>query len=272
MNIANTTNYINIGDINPVIFKIGFLEIRWYSLAYILGIIGTWYIVKYFNSKTKLFDEKKVSDDFFTYGVISIILGGRIGYVLFYNLSFYLSNPLDVFKVWNGGMSFHGGFCGVLIATYLVAKKNKIDYFSFLDIISIGVPIGLFFGRIANFINMELYGRITTSSIGVIFPNAGNMPRHPSQLYEAALEGILLFSILFSLAKWTNIRKYSGFLSGMFAIGYGISRFIVEFFREPDVQIGYIMKYFTMGQLLTIPVIFFGIFLIVNSKKKYITL
>lgn len=253
--------------IDPIIFQIGPIAIRWYSLAYIAGLIFAWLVIKYFNKQNKLFDEKKVGDDFFMYGIFSIILGGRLGYVLFYNLPFYFKNPIDIFKIWEGGMSFHGGLIGVTIGSYLLCKKYKINLLSFTDLLSIAIPIGLFFGRIANFINLELYGRTTTSKFGVVFPGVGDMPRHPSQLYEAMLEGILLFIVLFSLAKFTKIKNYKGCLSGVFLTGYGISRFIVEFFREPDIQVGYIMKYFTLGQLLSVPIIILGAFLIIFSIK-----
>lgn len=254
--------------LDPVICQIGPLAIRWYSLAYVFGIIFAWFIIKYFNSKQEVFDDKKISDDFFLYGVLSIILGGRIGYVLFYNFLFYIQNPLDIFKIWQGGMSFHGGLIGCIIGSYLLCKKYKINYLAFCDLLCLAAPIGLFFGRIANFINMELYGRITTSKIGVIFPNAGPLPRYPSQLFEAFLEGLVLFCILFSLAKFTKIRKYNGALSGIFLIGYAISRFIVEFFREPDIQIGYILNTFTLGQFLTIPFFVLGGYLVYKSFEK----
>lgn len=254
--------------INPVLFKIGSLEIRWYSLAYIFGIIFAWIIIKYFNKKNKIFDAKKISDDFFTYAVFSIIIGGRLGYVLFYNLPFYIKNPIDIFKIWEGGMSFHGGFIGVAVGLYFLCKKYKINFFEFSDLLSIAAPVGLFFGRLANFINLELYGRVTTSKIGVIFPNAGDLPRHPSQLYEVFLEGIVLFLILFCTAKNIEIKKHKGLLTSIFLIGYGISRFIVEFFREPDWQIGYILKYFTMGQILTIPIIILGLLILIKSLIK----
>jgi len=253
--------------IDPVIFQIGPVAVRWYSLAYVIGLISAWLLIKYFNRKSKVFDEKSMSDDFFMYGIFSVILGGRLGYVIFYNLPFYLKNPMDIFKIWEGGMSFHGGLIGVLIGSWMLCRKYKIDFLSFMDLLSISIPIGLFLGRIANFINLELYGRITTSKFGVVFPNGGDMPRHPSQLYEAILEGAILFILLFSLAKFTDIRQKKGCLSGVFLTGYGISRFLVEFFREPDVQIGYIMKYFTLGQLLSVPIVVFGIFLVINSIK-----
>ncbi|HSQ98123.1 MAG TPA: prolipoprotein diacylglyceryl transferase [Rickettsiales bacterium] len=251
--------------LDPIIFQIGPLAIRWYSLAYIFGIIFAWFIINYFNKKQTVFNEKAISDDFFLYIVLSIILGGRIGYVLFYNTSYYLQNPLDIIKIWQGGMSFHGGLIGCLIGIYLLCKKHKINYWAFCDLLAVATPIGLFFGRIANFVNMELYGRITTSKIGIIFPNGGPLPRHPSQLYEAFFEGLILFCILFCLARFTKIRRQEGVLSGLFLIGYSISRFSIEFFREPDSQIGYILQYFTLGQILSLPIFIFGCYLI--SKK-----
>jgi len=253
--------------INPTLINIGPFAIRWYSLAYIFGIVLAWFLIKYFNRKEKVFEEKNFSDDFFMYSVISIILGGRIGYVLFYNFNYYSSHILEVFKVWNGGMSFHGGFIGAIIGIYFLCKKYKISYFALSDIIAISTPIGLFLGRLANFINLELYGRITTSKFGIVFPNAGSLPRYPSQLFEAFLEGIILFLLLFLLGNFTNIRKHKGCLSGIFVTGYGISRFIVEFFREPDMQIGYILNYFTMGQLLSTPLIILGLIIILFSLK-----
>ena len=206
---------------------------------------------------------------FFTYAVFSIIIGGRLGYVLFYNPIFYLKNFLSIFKVWNGGMSFHGGLIGVLIGAYFLCKKYNINYFSFCDLLSIVSPIGLFLGRIANFINMELYGRVTNSKFAVIYSNVDNLPRHPSQLYEAFLEGFLLFIILFLLEIYTDIKKNKGLSSLLFLILYGIFRFIVEFFREPDSQIGYILNYFTMGQIISIPFIFIGIILLCLMIKNH---
>lgn len=259
---------MKLPTIDPIIFQIGPVAIRWYSLAYVLGIIFTWLIIKYFNKKDNVFDEKKSSDDFFMYAILSLVIGGRFGYVFFYGFRYYITHPLDILKVWEGGMSFHGGLIGVIIGSYLFTKKHKINFLAFTDILSIAIPIGLFFGRVANFINLELYGRVTNSKLGIIFPNAGDLPRHPSQLYEAFFEGFILFCILFYLARFTNIRKYKGCLSGIFLIGYGLSRFFIEFFREPDTQIGYIFKYFTMGQLLTIPIIVSGIMFIKFSRKN----
>ena len=189
---------------------------------------------------------------------------------MFKNLynDYKLKNPVEIFKIWHGGMSFHGGLIGAIIGAYFLCKKYKVNFFEFCDLLSVSAPIGLFLGRIANFINLELYGRTTTSKIGVIFPNAGDLPRHPSQLYEAFLEGFVLFLILFFTAKKIDIKKHTSLLSGIFLIGYGFSRFIVEFFREPDWQIGYILKYFTMGQILTIPIILLGSYSIIKSLTK----
>jgi phosphatidylglycerol---prolipoprotein diacylglyceryl transferase len=257
-------------QINPAIFKVGNFEFRWYSAAYILGIILCWLVISYFNNngEKKLFTDKKFSDDFFMYAILGIVLGGRIGYTLFYNLYFYIRYPLEIFAIWRGGMSFHGGLMGSIIAIYLICKKYNMNFLKFSDLCAIATPIGLFLGRIANFINMELYGKTTEVAWGVVFPNAGTLPRHPSQLYEAGLEGLLLFIILFSLAKFTKIREKAGFLSGIFLIGYSISRIFIECFREPDNQVGYIMRHFTMGQILSIPLFICGIYLIFLKIDK----
>jgi phosphatidylglycerol:prolipoprotein diacylglycerol transferase len=252
--------------IDPVIFKVGFLSVRWYSVAYIIGIVVGWCLLKYFNKKEKLFDVKKVEDDFFFYAIMGIIIGGRLGYVLFYNPFFYFSNLTEIFKVWKGGMSFHGGAIGVIVAFYLVSKKYSIDSLSLLDLVATVVPVGLFFGRIANFINQELYGRKTDSIFGVVFDGTDGIPRHPSQLYEAFSEGFLLFCILFYLAKYTNSLKHKGQNGGVFLLGYGIARFFIEFFREPDEQIGYLLTYFTLGQFLCLPMIGGGIYFILRKK------
>jgi len=260
---------IILPNINPSIFKIGAFEVRWYSIAYILGIILGWLLILYFNkqSKEKIFKTKEFSDDFFVYAILGIIIGGRLGYILFYNLTYYIKNPLQIFAIWQGGMSFHGGLIGTIIAIYLITKKHNINFWKFADMCAIIAPIGLFLGRIANFINMELYGRITNMPWGIVFPNAGNLPRHPSQLYEAFFEGLILFALLFSLAKYTKIRDKVGALSGIFLIGYSVSRISIEFFREPDIQIGYIINYLTIGQILSIPILIYGIYLICTIKK-----
>jgi phosphatidylglycerol:prolipoprotein diacylglycerol transferase len=200
--------------------------------------------------------------------MIGVILGGRIGYVLFYQFDFYLDNPANILKVWHGGMSFHGGFIGVLVATGLFAKKNNISFFQITDILACATPIGLFFGRIANFINAELYGRVTDVPWAVIFPDGTGLPRHPSQLYEAFLEGLVLFIVLFALAHSKKIARCTGFLSGIFLMEYATFRFLVEFVRKPDDQLGLYFEMLTMGQLLCIPMFAAGQIIFIIALKN----
>ena len=236
-----------INNFDPVAIEIFSLEIRWYSLAYILGILLGWYLAKKFFINIK---NKDKFDDYITYVIIGLILGGRLGYILFYNFDYYLNNFFDIFKIWHGGMSFHGGVIGVIVASILFSKKNNDDVFEYLDTIAIVSPIGIFFGRIANFINSELYGHETTVPWAVKFIQIDNLFRHPSQLYEAALEGIVLFVIL--IFFWTKDNlKTSGKLSALFLIFYSIFRFILEYFRTPDDQLGYLILNLTMGQLIS---------------------
>jgi len=257
-------------NFDPVLIDFGLLTIRWYSLAYIFGILlGWWYgkkiIVKRFeleNSK----DELKEFDNLITYIIISIIIGGRIGYVIFYNLKYYLNNPIDIIKIWEGGMSFHGALIGIIVGTYLFSSRKNIQTLFFLDIIACVSPIGIFLGRIANFINGELIGKITSVPWSVIFPNIDMQPRHPSQLYEAFLEGIILF-LLVNLFIFRKNYIY-GTCSFVFLIGYGIVRIISEFFREPDVQIGYFLNIFSMGTILSFIMIIAGVFMLNNLKRK----
>jgi phosphatidylglycerol---prolipoprotein diacylglyceryl transferase len=256
-------------NLDPIAFSLGPIAIRWYSLAYIAGILFTLFWLKKSNEKDN-FLSKEAYDDWLTWAVLSIILGGRIGYVLFYNFSYFLSNPLEIFAFWHGGMSFHGGLIGAIFGMWIFAKKYKINFLKLTDCLAVAAPIGLFFGRIANFINMELYGRVTDSKFGIIFPNAGEFPRHPSQLYEAFFEGILSFAILFCLRRFSKFSKQNGFLSGIFLILYGSSRILVENFREPDQQIGFLFSEITMGQLLSLPLILLGIAMIFFRPKKNI--
>ena len=258
---------IILTNIDPNLISIGPISVRWYSLAYILGILFSWFLLKFFNKKKPIMN-KEAWDDWLYWAVLGIVLGGRIGYVLFYNFSFYFHHPLQILAVWHGGMSFHGGLLGSIIAMFMFCKKYKINFLELTDILAIAAPIGLFFGRIANFINMELYGRITGSDFGFIFPNAGSLPRHPSQLYEAFLEGLLLFVILFCLAKFTKIKERNGMLSGLFLVFYGLARIFVEQFREPDEQIGFLIYRATMGQILSLPFTILGIWLICQSCSK----
>ena len=257
-------------NLDPILIDFGFIVVRWYSLAYIFGIILGWWlgkkiinhIIKDINLKFNIKD----FDDLITYLVISIIIGGRLGYVIFYNLGYYLANPFDIVKVWEGGMSFHGALLGIIIGTFLFSKKKNVPTYFLLDIIACVSPIGIFFGRLANFINGELVGKVTTVSWGVIFPTIDNLPRHPSQLYEAVLEGTVLFLILNSLIFR---RKYKmGTCSYLFLIYYGIFRIISEFFRQPDPQLGYLLNLFSMGTLLSFLMIVAGLLILNILRKK----
>ena len=253
-------------NFDPVAFQIFSLEIRWYSLAYIAGISLGWLYCK-----KKLIRDPKILiifDDYITYLILGIILGGRMGYVLFYNLGYYLANPIEIFMVWNGGMSFHGGVIGVVIASLFFSNKYKINQFIFLDLVALSAPIGIFFGRIANFINSELYGRATDISWSVKFVLIDNIKRHPSQLYEAFLEGVVLFFILGYFFK-KNYLKKPGQISGLFLIFYSLFRFFVEYFRFPDPQVGYLIFNLTLGQLISVLFLLSGtlLFYLRNDRK-----
>ena len=255
-----------INNFDPVAFQIMSFEIRWYSLAYILGIVIGWTLCKKVFIKNSDISEK--FDDYITYLIIGIILGGRSGYIIFYNFSYYSENILDIFKIWQGGMSFHGGLLGVIASSYIFAKKNNQNIFSYLDQVSLVAPIGIFFGRLANFINSELYGTTTDVPWSVIFIKVDNLSRHPSQLYEAILEGIILFLILIYFIN-KNYLKKPGLISGLFLIYYSLFRFFVEFFRVPDEQIGYLILDLTMGQIISLVFAATGIilFYLKNENK-----
>jgi len=257
-----------INNFDPVAIQVFSIEIRWYSLAYIFGILLGWILSKkMFISDSKL---KENFDDYITYVILGVILGGRLGYIFFYNFSYYFNNPVDVFKIWQGGMSFHGGLIGVILVSIWFSKKNKQNAFSYLDIVSHVAPIGIFFGRIANFINSELYGSETKLPWGVQFTHVDNLFRHPSQLYEAFFEGIILFLVLLYFRN-KGFIKIPGFISALFLIFYSIFRFIIEYFRVPDEQIGYLFLNLTMGQLISFIFLLIGIYLIVaihEIKKK----
>ena len=257
-------------NLDPVLIDFGFIVIRWYSLAYIFGIIlGWWLGKKIINHIIKKVDIKfsvKEFDDLITYLIISIIVGGRLGYIIFYNLGYYLDNPLDILKVWEGGMSFHGALLGIIVGTYLFSKKKNVPTFFLLDIIACVSPIGIFLGRIANFINGELIGKVTEVSWGVIFPAIDSFPRHPSQLYEALFEGVMLFLIL-NIIIFRN-RYKMGTCSYLFLIYYGIFRIISEFFRQPDPQLGYLFNLFSMGTLLSFLMIIAGLVILNILQKK----
>ncbi len=249
--------------IDPIALQFGPLAIRWYALAYIAGIlIGWWYLRKLVESPRLWGAVGRPTpaelDDFVLWATLGIVLGGRVGYVLFYNLSHYLEHPTEIPMLWKGGMAFHGGLLGSVVAMVIFARGRGFSFLTLFDLFAAAAPIGLFFGRIANFINAELWGRTTDVAWAMVFPYAGPDPRHPSQLYEAALEGVVLFAIIAHLVHRTAILKTPGALAGVFAMGYGIARFIVEFFREPDIQVGYLAGGVTMGQVLSLPMVILG--------------
>lgn len=247
-------------NIDPIALHIGPFAVHWYGLAYVVGILGWWQYSLWLTKKFPLIDRKMV-DDYLAWAVVGVIVGGRLGYVFLYNPGKYMANPLEIIQVWKGGMAFHGGLLGVVIATALYSYQRSIYFLNFSDLACCGVPIGLFFGRLANFINGELYGRITDSSWGVLFPHGGPFPRHASQLYEAVLEGIMLFILLAYGAIFTRWCHKRGFLTGLFLVGYALARMGAECFREPDAFLGYFSGGLTMGQLLSFPLLAFGLFL-----------
>ena len=253
-----------IHNLNPVALEIFFFKIHWYSLAYIFGIILGWLYCKNILIKDKSLND--TFDDLINYIVLGIIIGGRLGYVVFYNFEYYFQNILEIFMIWEGGMSFHGGLIGVIISTYIFSKKRKINKFIFLDLISLVAPIGIFFGRIANFINGELVGKSTNVSWGIIFPMIDDIPRHPSQLYEALLEGIILFALINLIYFKKNYKI--GTCSYMFLIFYGILRIISESFREPDIQLGYLFGSISMGILLSSFMILIGAILYLKKNDS----
>jgi phosphatidylglycerol:prolipoprotein diacylglycerol transferase len=269
---ADASQAIDYNDLHldPVIFNIGRFSLRWYSLAYLAGILlGWWYLLKLIDRPGAPM-ARRHADDMVFYATLGIILGGRLGYVLFYKPAFYFHDPLQIFRLWDGGMSFHGGVIGTSLGIFYLARKNGLNWLRIHDYVACCVPFGLFFGRIANFINHELWGRPTDVPWAVIFPDGGPFPRHPSQLYEAGLEGILLFLILWYLFWRTDARYYPGRLVGTFLAGYGISRFLVEYYREPDSQLVEFAQatHLHMGQWLSVPMILGGAWLIATSKKR----
>ncbi len=252
-------------NIDPIAVSIGPLKVHWYGLMYLVAFMAVWGLgMRRAKQPGSNWTVEQVGDAIF-YGAMGAILGGRLGYVLFYNFGYYLHHPLDMFKVWQGGMSFHGGLLGVITALWLFARKHKKTFLQVTDFFAPWVPLGLGAGRIGNFINHELWGRVTDVPWGMVFPNAGPLPRHPSQLYQFALEGVVLFLIV-----WLYSRKPrpAGAVSGLFLLGYGIQRFAVEFVREPDSQLGFIGGFFTMGQLLSLPMICAGIALLIWAYRR----
>ncbi len=257
-------------EIDPAIVRIGPLQVRWYGLMYILGFIATYLLVKH---QIERFDLKKLAPHFENLNlvlIISLVAGGRLGYVLFYNFFYYLQHPLEILATWQGGMSFHGALLGVLIGGYLFCRRKNLDFLQTADIYVVTVPIGLGLGRLGNFINGELFGRVTDVPWAMIFPGGGPLPRHPSQLYESLLEGVLLFVILWNLKNSYWRRGWpSGFMLAFFLIFYGLFRWIAEFFREPDAQIGFVFSFLTMGQLLSSLMIVTGGGMLFILRKKF---
>lgn len=256
-------------DVDPVLIEIGPLAIRWYALSYIAGIVLGFYYIKRLNhySAPPLIPTKPL-ENMMVWAILGIILGGRLGYVLFYKPEYYLSHVSEALAIWHGGMSFHGGLLGVIFAFYLFARQYNISYLRLMDLIACAAPIGLFFGRLSNFINGELFGRISDVPWAMVFPHGGPEPRHPSQLYEAGLEGLSLFIILFLCVHYTSLRQRAGALSGIFLVGYGCARAFVELFRQPDAHLGFIAAHLTMGQLLCVPMVLAGLYFIKIAKQE----
>lgn len=255
-------------EIGPV-FGIGPFAIRWYALAYIVGLLLGWRYCLYLAARPPRLVSRLQLDDFLLWATLGVVLGGRLGYVLFYQPSHFLEQPLDILQVWQGGMSFHGGMLGVIIAMLLYARRIGVPFFTLMDPIACVAPIGLFFGRLANFINGELWGRVAPEvPWAMVFPTGGPEPRHPSQLYQAAMEGVLLFLLLNGLRWTTKVMDKPGILSGVFLIGYGTARIVGELFRQPDPQIGYLIGGTTMGQWLSLPMVLGGIGLVLWARRQ----
>lgn len=269
--IASAAGYIQFTDlgVGPVALDLGFFQIRWYSLGYLAGILlGYWLLLRLL-ARPGAPMSREHADDMILYATLGIILGGRIGYILFYQPSI-LENPIDILKLWEGGMSLHGGALGTIFAIWLLARKHKLSFLRVCDYVACVIPFGLFLVRLANFVNDELWGRVTDVPWAIVFPSGGDMPRHPSQLYEAVLEGLFMAAILWPLFWKSNARYKPGFLFGMAAIIYGTARFTIEFFREPDQQLQWLVEAsgLSMGQWLTIPMILVGLFLVFTAGAR----
>jgi phosphatidylglycerol:prolipoprotein diacylglycerol transferase len=255
-----------VNNLDPVAISLFNIDIRWYSLAYIFGLIFSIQYGKFLITKNNFFKfEKDILDDYLPYAILGIILGGRIGYILFYDLAFYIKNPIEIFYIWQGGMSFHGGLVGIILISLYFVKKKQIDFYVFSDLLALISPIGLFLGRIANFINSELIGLPSNLPWSVIFVKIDQIPRHPSQLYEALLEGIMLFVILNLIFKF---KKIKGYISAYFLILYSFFRIVSEQFRLPDEHLGYVLGNLSMGSVLSIIILLIGIFILRDVKNS----
>jgi phosphatidylglycerol:prolipoprotein diacylglycerol transferase len=261
---------VEFGPITLAGYQLGPFGIRWYAMAYILSLVVGWRLVRRLVRLSPEVANEQQVDDFLTWATIGVVLGGRLGYVLFYQPAYYLANPGRALEVWHGGMSFHGGMLGVSLALIWFCKKHGIPLLGFADRIAVVAPIGLMFGRLANFVNGELWGRQAPDWLpwAMIFPNAGDIPRHPSQLYQAAMEGLLLFIVLFTLSRRSAIRARFGTLTGVFLIGYGLARIVGELFRQPDAFLGFLFAGATMGQLLSLPMLLAGIWLVLRARPN----
>ena len=267
LSATSALRWDNMG-LDPIALDLGFFQLRWYSLAYLAGIVaGWWYMLKLIDRPGAPMARRHV-DDLVFYVALGVILGGRLGYVLFYRPEYYLANPAEIPQLWDGGMSFHGGVIGVSLGLFYLARTNGLNWLRVHDYVACCIPFGLFFGRIANFVNGELWGRPTDLPWGVIFPTGGEVPRHPSQLYEAGLEGLALGLVLWFLFWKTDARYQPGKLVGTFLLGYGVSRFLVELVRQPDVGLEHLWWGLSMGQTLTVPMILGGLYLIFTAKSR----
>jgi phosphatidylglycerol:prolipoprotein diacylglycerol transferase len=255
-------------QIDPVLVQIGPIAIRWYALAYIAGLLIGWRMMRRLVQRPPVVATAVQVDDFLTWAVLAVVLGGRLGYVLFYQPLAFLAQPFGIFRIWEGGMSFHGGMLGVALVTILFCRRHAIPLLGFADRLAAVAPVGLFFGRIANFINGELWGRVTTADVpwAMVFPGAGPLPRHPSQLYQAALEGLALFVVVSVLVRLDGVRSRAGMVTGTFLAGYAVARIIGELFREPDAFLGFLAYGTTMGQVLSLPMLVIGIWLILRAR------
>lgn len=259
--------------IDPVLVEFGPFPIRWYALSYLAGLVLGWWLAQRLIGKPALFSPATPPspadlDDFLLWAALGIVLGGRIGFVLFYNLDYYIENPSEIVQPWKGGMSFHGGSAGLLLAAFLFARRKKLAFLTLMDVVTAVAPVGLFFGRLANFINGELFGRVSDVPWAVLFPRGGYLPRHPSQLYEAGLEGLVLLAVLMILIFRFHALRKPGVVGGAFLAGYGLARTIVEFFREPDAQLGYLAGGLTMGQILSLPMILAGAAVVIWAVRR----
>jgi phosphatidylglycerol---prolipoprotein diacylglyceryl transferase len=255
-------------DINPIAFSLGPVQVHWYGIMYLIGFAAAWWLGQHRRAAGRLPVTAEQFSDLAFYAMLGVILGGRIGYMVFYDTSELVHHPASLFRVWEGGMSFHGGFLGVIVATIAFSLRNKTDPFLLGDLLAIVSPIGLFFGRLANFINGELWGRTTDVAWAMVFPRGGPLPRHPSQLYQAFFEGIALFAVMMLVWRLTDGRHRPGLLTGVFFAGYGVARIVGELFREPDAHLGYLWGPITMGMLLSVPLLFIGAWLITRAYAR----